>query len=71
MKLKLICKTEALNDDGSKIMNFTKGEVYEVYDREPETCLEDEDYLILDDYGVPEFFFSIDIMFEVQKKLIN
>ena len=56
--MKLICKEEALNDDGTKIMEFTKGNVYDF------TETEEEVWEVESDNGTVEEFFHTGIMFE-------
>jgi len=56
------CKNEALREDGSKIMNFTKGEEYKVVDKYEE-C-----FLIEDDNVKEEKFFDLKTMFETPKE---
>lgn len=55
------CKNEALREDGTKIMNFTKGKEYNVVN-EYEEC-----FLIEDDNGKEEKFFDLKTMFETLK----
>jgi|VirMetMinimDraft_7_1064189.scaffolds.fasta_scaffold06387_5 hypothetical protein len=55
------CKNEALREDGTKIMNFTKGKEYKVVN-EYEEC-----FLIEDDNGEEEKFFDLKTMFETLK----
>ena len=56
--MKLRCKQEAIDDDGKKVMEFTKGSIYEAHEY-------DEGYFVIyDDYGNRETFFYPNIMFE-------
>lgn len=57
--MRLICKKEALAEDGSKILNFTKGELY--YFKQ----LSSEEWETVDDSGTIETFFDLDIMFDL------
>lgn len=55
--MKLICKKDALNEEGEKIFGFTKGKEYEAEE------IGEGLYLITDDNGDTEQFFNLDIMF--------
>ena len=56
--MELICKKEALNDKGEKIMNFTEGVIYD-FDK-----IEDpEGWEVYDDNCHREVFFDPYIMF--------
>lgn len=57
--MKLICKNEALDEQGNKIMNFTKGLIYDF----EEVC-DPEGWKTIDDKGNKEIFFNIYLMFE-------
>ena len=57
----LICKKESLNDDGTRLMNFTLGKKYMAFK------VEDELYEVKDDYGKVELFWTLDIMFLTDK----
>ncbi|MCP4987270.1 MAG: hypothetical protein GY928_14825 [Colwellia sp.] len=57
--MRLICKKEALDENGEKVMAFTKGVIYDsVYDPV------EGDYIITDDDGGYEIFFNYSIMFD-------
>lgn len=58
--MKLRCRQEALREDGSKIMKFTKGDTYIFIEQGDE-----EGWRVLDDDGQFEVFFNPYIMFEV------
>lgn len=57
--MKMICKNEALYKDGSKIMNFTKGVVYDFH-----KSYDPEGWETTDDIGETECFFNLNLMFE-------
>lgn len=59
--MKLRCKQEAINDDGTKVMQFTKGKIYDFEEIE-EGCHE-----VKDDNGKREVFFHTGLMFEKVK----
>ena len=52
------CKLECKNEDGEKIMGFTKDNIYQA------NKISDECWEIEDDKGVIEQFFCLEIMFE-------
>ena len=56
--MKMICKKEALRKDGRKIMEFTKGVIYNF-----EKINDPEGWKTLDDFGNKEVFFALDLMF--------
>lgn len=56
--MELICKKEALNNDGSKIMEFTKGIIY-FFTKNDEQIWE-----VKSDNGKVEKFFNTSVMFE-------
>lgn len=60
--MKLICKQEAKRQDGTKIMEFTKGKTYEA-----ESEIEDDttSWRIKDDNGKTEKFWHLAIMFKI------
>lgn len=55
----LICKKEALNDKGEKIMQFTKGKKYDFYSIE-----DPKGWEVFDDDGYKEKLFDLSIMFD-------
>lgn len=57
--MNLKCKLDTLNEHGTKIMNFTKGNTYE--------CEKDEEeiFYVEDDNGKTERFFNINSIFEI------
>lgn len=55
----LKCKRESLDENGKKIMQFTKGNIYHFTESGDEGC-----YIASDDNGNKEEFFNADIMFE-------
>ena len=60
--IEIKCVKEALDSDGVKIMQFTKGNTYAA------TYVEDGDdthWAVEDDKGEDERFFKLDIMFEI------
>lgn len=57
--MELICKKEALDEKGNKVMNFTKGVIYD-FDK----ISDPEGWKTIDDNGYKEVFFNLDIMFE-------
>ena len=57
--MKRICKTEAFNEDGEKIMQFTKGKAYYF-----DVIFDPKGWEVLDDNDNIEHFFDLDIMFE-------
>lgn len=61
-RMDLRCKQEALREDGSKIMEFTEGDVYTFVRR-----IDPEGWEVLDDNLDKEVFFNPFIMFEKVK----
>lgn len=61
--MELICKREALNEKGEKIMNFTKGDIYIFGEIE-----DPPGWQTLDDNCEREVFFDLDVMFEKMLK---
>jgi hypothetical protein len=55
----LRCKKEAIDDDGEKIMNFTKDLTY-IF----KWTSDPEGWEVFDDNGNKETFFNLDLMFE-------
>jgi len=55
----LICKNEAIDENGNKIMQFTKGETYYFNKIKDPSGWEVED-----DNGNTEVFFDLDVMFK-------
>lgn len=58
MYIEMLCHKEAFNDEGEKVMQFTKGASY-LFTEIEEGCFEAED-----DNGDIETFFNVNIMFE-------
>lgn len=63
--MELICKREALDENGEKIMNFTKGLMYDF-----EESGEPDMWETIDDNGNKEVFFDLEVMFEPIKSII-
>ena len=57
--MKLICKKEALDDKGNKVMNFTQGVIYDF-----EEISDPKGWETTDDNGNKEVFFNLDLMFK-------
>lgn len=57
--MELICKKETKTINRRKIMEFTKGVIYDFHKIE-----DPEGWEVLDDNGKREVFFNLDIMFE-------
>ena len=64
--MELICKQEALNDKGEKIMNFTKGNRYDF-----EKIEDPEGWQVLDDHCDKEVFFDPYIMFRHVQPMLD
>jgi len=60
--MELICKKEALDKNGNKVMNFTKGVIYDF-----EEIADPKGWKTTDDNGEKEIFFNTQIMFEPLK----
>jgi len=54
----LICKSEAIDEKGNKIMQFTKGETY-YFNKIKDPC----GWEVKDDDGNVEVFFDFNVMF--------
>jgi len=63
--MKLKCKKEAINVEGQKILNFTKGKFYEFEESDDDL----EGWKTEDDNGQKEVFFNLEIMFETQNTI--
>jgi len=61
--MKLRCKKETEKVNGKKIMEFTKGKIYEF-----EKAYDPEGWSTIDDDGNEEIFFLLNIMFEKPTK---
>tara|TARA_R110000851_G_C12702056_1_gene526259 strand:- start:13 stop:192 length:180 start_codon:yes stop_codon:yes gene_type:complete len=57
--MELICKKEALDEKGNKVMNFTKGVIYDF-----EEIGDPEGWETMDDNGDKEVFFNLDLLFQ-------
>ena len=57
--MELICKQEALGENGEKVMNFTEGVIYDF-----EEIGDPEGWEVMDDNNEKEVFFNLDLMFE-------
>ncbi len=64
--MELICKKEAVNEKGKKIMNFTDGVIYDFKKTE-----DPEGWEVLDDNRKKEVFFDPYIMFTSLQRDIN
>lgn len=58
--MKLRCKKEAITEDGTKVMQFTKGKLYDF-----NTSFDPPGFATEDDNGREEVFFNVNEMFEV------
>lgn len=63
--MKLICKREALDENGNKIMKFTKGLIYNF-----EETRRSDIWKTIDDEGNKEVFFDLDIMFDTKTNIL-
>ncbi len=56
--MEMICKKEAIQQNGEKLMAFTEGIIYD-FEKTFDEC-----WIGLDDNGAKEEFFNLDIMFD-------
>ena len=57
--MKLRCKKEAITEDGTKVMQFTKGKLYDF-----STSFDPPGFATEDDNGMGIVFFDVNEMFE-------
>lgn len=57
--MELICKKEALSENGNKVMEFTQGVIYDF-----ERSFDPEGWETTNDIGEKEVFFNLNVMFE-------
>lgn len=58
--IELICKKEPRDENGVKVMSFTKGETYFASEN-----IDPEGWVVVDDEGIENDFFNLNTLFKI------